>query len=241
MFRIFKKKTMFGPMVEFLKDHINQFQEKQDSIPSDIFDVTMFSLEEILGVYESMDILMQKKDYSGCIKLARSILENSINIQYIYKSDSENRAKNFKLKSMDGMAKKFKTLSEYTPEVIEMHDFFQEKLKEYTPEKRIREKFKELNLDDTYARSYVRLSEHIHPTYRSHRLDYTENRPYVEELKRTARADTCLITLMALEKICTKYDLDGGVMVIDDLGYKGIVFFGTNPKREEAKMKEFIK
>mgnify|MGYP003393233789 FL=1 len=226
---------MFGPMIEFLADHIQQFQEKRKSVPADVFDVTMFSLEEIFSVFESMDILIQKNDYSGCIKLARSVLENSINIQYIYKDDSESRAKNFKLKSLEGMVKKFKTLNTNTPEVIEMHDFFQEKLKEYSPEKKIREKFRELNMDATYSRSYVRLSDHVHPTYRSHRLDYAESGPYVEELKRTVRADTCLITLMALEKICTKYDLDGGVMVIDDLGYKGTVLFATNPKKIETE------
>jgi hypothetical protein len=48
---------------------------------------------------------------------------------------------------------------------------------------------------------------------------------------------TSLVTLMALEKVCTKYDLDGGMMRIDDPGYKGIVFFATNPKRQEEEKK----
>jgi len=233
MFNFLKKKTMFGPMRQMLADHLEQIGEKRKSIPEDVFDVTVFSIEEILSVFESMDILMQKGDYAGCIRLSRSILENSINLQYIYKEDVEKRAKNFKLAALNGLAKKFESLDDYTPEAKEMYGFFQEKLKEYEPEKRIRDKFKAVNSAAMYVRSYKRLSEHVHPTYRSHRLDYSENRPYIEELKRTVRADTCLITLIALERVCTKYDLDGGVMMIDDLGYKGTVLFATNPKKME--------
>lgn len=239
MFNFFKKKTMFGPMKQMLAAHLEQIAEKRDSISEDIFDVTIFTIEEILGVFESMDTLMQKRDYAGCIKLSRSILENSINLQYIYKEDIEKRAKNFKLASLGGMAKKFESLDEYTLEAKEMYEFFQEKLKEYTPEKSMRDKFKAVNSDATYVRSYRRLSEHVHPTYRSHKLDYSENRPYIEELRRTVRADTCLITLIALERVCSRYDLDGGIMMIDDLGYKGTVFFATNPKKAEEDMKNY--
>lgn len=232
MFNFLKKKTEFGPMKSMLMDHLRQINEKKSSIPEDVFDVTAFTLEEIIGVFDSMDILIAKDDFAGCIKLSRSILENSINLQYIYKEETQKRAKNFKLASLKGMARKFEALEEYTPEAKEMYEFFQEKLKEYEPEKNIREKFKAVNSDATYIRSYKRLSEHVHPTYRSHKLDYAENRPYIEELKRTVRSDTCLVTLMALEKVCTKYDLDGGVMMIDDPGYKGVVLFATNPKKQ---------
>lgn len=218
-------------MRQILSDHLGQLEEKRRSIPQDVFDVTMYTIEEIRSVFESMDILMQKGDYAGGIKLSRSILENSINLQYIYKEDLEKRAKNFKLDSLKKMARKFDPLDEYTPEVKEVKNFFKENLKEYVPEKPMWKKFKEVNSDEIYERSYRRISEHIHPTYRAYRLDYTENRPYIEELKRTVRADTGVITLIALEKVCTKYDLDGGEMVIDDLGYKGIVFFSTNPTK----------
>lgn len=228
---------MFGPMKQMLAAHLDQITEKRDSIPEDVFDVTVFTLEEILGVFESMDTLMQKRDYAGCIKLSRSILENSINLQYIYKQDTEKRAKNFKLASLKGMVRKFESLDEYTPEAREMYEFFQEQLREYEKEKHIREKFMEVNSDATYVRSYRRLSEHVHPTYRSHKLDYSENRPYIEELRRTVRADTCLIALIALERVCSRYDLDGGLMMIDDLGYKGTIFFATNPKKAEEDMK----
>ena len=84
MFNLFKKEQFFE-IRSILVDHLKQLKEKKDSIPEDVFDVTEFSLEEILKVFQSMDILMKKGDFEGCIKLSRSILENSINLQYIYK------------------------------------------------------------------------------------------------------------------------------------------------------------
>lgn len=241
MFNFFKKKTKFYAVKLFLIDHLKQLEERKSSIPEDIFDVTKFSLENILDTFVSMDILIEKNDFEGCIKLSRSILENSINLQYIYKEDTEKRAKNFKLTSVKRLTEKFEVLDEYTPEAKEMNDFFMEKLKEYTSEKNMRDKFKAVNSDHTYIRSYKRLSEYIHPVYRPKKVDFNEPRPYALEMKRTVESDTCLVTLMALEVVCRKYDLDGGVMVIDDPGYKGVVLFATNPKREEAKMKEFTK
>lgn len=243
MFKYFKKKTKFNAIKSILIDHLKQLEGKRKSIPEDVFDVTKFSLEEIFGVFKSMDILMQKNDFEGCIKLSRSILENSINLQYIYKEDAEKRAKNFKLTSLKGLSRKFEALDEYTPEAKEMYDFFQEKLKCYEPEKNIRDKFKAVNSDAMYVRSYKRLSEFIHPVYRPQRVDFSENRPFVMEMKRTVRSDTCLVTLMALERVCTKYDLDGGVMMIDDSEYKGVVFFATNPKKQEEieKLKKYQK
>ena len=98
----------------------------------------------------------------------------------------------------------------------------------------MREKSKAVNFEATYLRSYRRLSESVHPMYRHEKIDFSENRPFVAELKRTVRSDTCLLTLMALEKVCTKHDLDGGVMMINDPGYKGKVFFATNPKKQEG-------
>ncbi len=231
MLNFFKKKTEFGEMKLFIISHLKQLEEKKGSIPEDVFDVTKFSLEEILSVFESMDTLMAKNDFSGCIKLSRSILENSINLQYIYKEDIEKRAKNFKLSSIKILSDKFEGLDEINEEAKIMYDFFQKELKEYQPEKNIRGKFQSVNSDATYVRSYKRLSEFIHPVYRAKKVDFNEGRPYVMEMRRTVLSDTGLVTLIALEKVCKKYDLDGGIVMIDDLGYKGIIFFATNPNK----------
>lgn len=71
-------------------------------------------------------------------------------------------------------------------------------------------------------------------------MDFSENhRPYVLEMKKTVRSDTALVALMALEAVCARYDLEGGIMSIDEPGYKGTVFFATNRKRAEEEMKNF--
>lgn len=237
MFNFFKKKRNFVAMKLVITDHLKQLEEKRASIPEDVFDITKFSLEELLSTFESMDTLIKKRDYEGCIKLSRSILENSVNLRYIYKEDTEKRAKNFKLKSVQILSKKFESLEDPALEAKEMNDYFQELLKDYTPEKNMRDKFKEINSEATYIRSYKRLSEFVHPAYRPKKIDFSENRPYALEMKRTVRSDTCIVTLMALEAVCLKYDLDGGIVMVDEPGYIGKVFFATNPKRAEEDMK----
>lgn len=237
MFNFLKRKTEFTPIKSILIDHMRQLEEKKSSIPEDVFDATKFSIEEFVGIFESMDTLLNKNDFEGCMKLSRSILENSINLQYIYKENTEKRAENFKLTQVKGMTKKFEALDEYTPEAKEMYDLFKEKLKDYK-EPKIREKFTSVNSETQYLTSYQRLSEFIHPTYRPERINFNETRPFVENLKRIVRTDTCVITLMALEAVCLKYDLDGGIMVIDEPGYKGTLFFATNPKKAEEEMRK---
>jgi hypothetical protein len=236
MFNFLKKKTEFTQIKSILTDHMKQFEGKKSSIPEDIFDVTKFSIQEFISIFESMDTLIKNNDFEGCIKLSRSILETSINLQYIYKENMEKRAENFKLTQVKGMTKKFEALDEYTPEAKEMYDLFKEKLKGYK-EPKIREKFTAVNSEAQYLTSYQRLSEFIHPTYRAERINFNEKRPFVENLKRIVRADTCVITLMALEVVCLKYDLDGGIILIDEPGYKGTLFFATNPKKAEEYMK----
>jgi hypothetical protein len=237
MFNFFKKKRNFVAMKLVITDHLKQLEEKRASIPEDVFDITRFSFEELLSTFESMDTLIKKRDYEGCIKLSRSILENSVNLRYIYKEDTEKRAKNFKLKSVKILSKKFESLDDPAPEAKEMNDYFQELLKDYTPEKNMRDKFKEINSEATYIRSYKRLSEFIHPVYRHKKIDFNQNRPYALEMKRTVRSDTCLVTLTALAVVCVRYNLDGGIVMIDEPGYIGKVFFATNPKKAEEDMK----
>lgn len=237
MFNLFKKNNRQDDIKEikgFLNIHLSQLIKAKDKIPDDVFDVTKFSLEEILSTFKSMGFLMMKNDFEGCIKLSRTILESAINLRYIYKEDTEQRAKNFKTASIKNLSKKFELLEEHTPEAKEMNDYFQKLLKDYNLDKKVvRDKFKEVNSDSTYVRSYKRLSEYIHPTYRPQKVNFNEDSPYVLEMKRTVRSDTCIMTLMALMDVCTKYDLDGGIMVIEEPEYKGTVFFSTNPKKME--------
>jgi len=237
MFDLFKKKTKFSAIKDLLKDHLKQLEDKKTLIPDDIFDVTKFSMEELLSTFESIDTLIIKNDFEGCAKLSRCILETSINLQYIYKEDTENRAKNFKLTSVKKLTDKFNSLEETTLEAEKMNDYFTGLLKDYEPEKNIRDKFKAVDSDSIYVRSYKRLSEYIHPVYRPQKIDFNENRPYINEIKRTIRSDTSLVTLTSLVDVCTKFDLDGGIMMIYDPEYKGFIYFATNPKKAQENMR----
>lgn len=239
MISLFKKNSRaadIGEIRSFIRDHRNVFTKLEGKIPDDVFDVTCFFFDEILDIYESMEILMQKNHFRGCLPMARLLLENSINLQYIYKQDTEERAKQYKLKSASSYYKRFSTLNDPAPEYQELKKIFEEKLKEYVPNKMtLKEKAKEVNLHSTYKDSYARLSGYVHSEYKGSR-DLSEARPYNDYLRRMVFSDTLLVTLDALKSICEKYDLDGGVMIIDDPGYKGVVFFATNPKKQEETL-----
>jgi len=240
MFNFFKKNQHSEDLKQiksFLRAHLNQLIDAKAKVPQDIFDVTKFFLEENLDFYESMDILIQKNHFRGCIPIARSIFENSINLQYIYKQDTEQRAKNFKLASMSAFLKRWQSMKEYTPEAEEMKAFMENEIKNYVPDnKTLKQKADEVGVQSSYKDVYKRLSEYVHSGYKSKR-DFDDGRPYTIYLKRIVFSDTLIVTLEALKKVCEMYDLDGGVMVIDDPGYKGVLLYATNPKREEEKMK----
>lgn len=239
MFNFKRKKKNFVAMEDILQEHLKQLNEKKESMPQDVFDITRFSIEEFISCFKSMQTLIKSKDYEGCLKISRPILETSANIRYIFKGDAENRAKNFKIKSVKNLSDRMSSLSdeEYTVEIRELNDYFQEILKDYVPEKNIREKFKEAQMEETYLRSYKRLSEFVHPVYKTEKIDFEVERPYTTELKRTVEVDTCLITLEALKDICVKYDLDGTISMIDNPGYKALILFATNPKKAKERQK----
>lgn len=236
MFNLFKKNNKEDDIEEikkFLTMHLSQLIKAKDKIPEDVFDVTKFFIEENLDIYESMNILMSKNHFRGCIPLSRSILENSINLQYIYKEDTEQRAKNFKLASMDSFLKRYNDFEDNSPQYKEMKNVFENQLKYYVKDrKNIKEKFEEVNSHLFYKEAYKRLSGYVHSEYKINR-DFTENRPYNNYLKRLVFTDTLLVTLEALKVVCEKFDLDGNFMVIDDLDYNRTIFFSTNPKKME--------
>lgn len=102
MFTFFKKNSRVADIRKvksFIHGHKQEFASHKDQVPHDIFDVTNCFFDEVLDIYESMEILMRKHHFRGCLPMARLLLEISINLQYIYKQDTEERAKQFKLKS----------------------------------------------------------------------------------------------------------------------------------------------
>ncbi|MCB9818381.1 hypothetical protein H6787_02740 [Candidatus Nomurabacteria bacterium] len=245
MFGFFNKpsrKKDLKAVKDFLIAHFQQIYSAKDRIPPDVFDVSMFFITEAIQLFDSIDILSRKNHLRGCLPIARTIMEISINLQYIYRKDVEQRAKLFKLDSMYEMRRKGDSIedeSKDNPVYQEYMKKLDEELKDYKKEKKtIYEKAAEVNMKSFYVSTYRRLSEYVHSGYRPAR-DFDEEGPYNDFLKRVVFTDTVMFMLMGLKSVCEEYDLDGGFMVIDDPGYKGIVFFSTNPKKEEERSKAY--
>jgi hypothetical protein len=245
MFGIFNKpsrKKDLKAVKGFLIDHFQQLHNAKDRIPQDVFDVSAFFITEAIQLFDSIDILTRKNHFRGCLPIARTIMEISINFQYIYKQDIEKRAKNFKLDSMLEMKRKGDSVADESvnnPAYQEYMSKIADELKDYKKVKKtVYEKAKETNMESSYISTYRRLSEYVHSGYQPVR-DFDEKGPYNDFLKRVVYSDTVMFIMMGLKSMCEQYDLDGGFMVIDDPGYKGIIFFSTNSKKEEERNKAY--
>lgn len=243
MISLFKKSSRqkdFKEIGEFLVNHLKQLHDSKENIPEDVFDVSSFFITESIQLFDSIDILTRKNHFRGCLPLARTLMEISINFQYIYKEDIEQRAKNFKLDSLFEMKRKGDSIADESrnhPQYQYYMDKINAELKDYKREKKsVYEKAKELNMESTYQNAYRRLSEYVHSGYKPPQ-DFDEEGPYYAFLKRTVFSDTAILILFGLKSMCEKYDLKGGYMVIDKPDYIGTLFLSTNPKREEERGK----
>lgn len=231
---------------KFLRSHLDEFKSKEKSIPDDVFDATVFLLEEILDMYESITTLYKKDHFRSCIVLARSILENSINLRYIYQKDTEKRAKNFKLFSLREYLKRADKVENMPADAKEFLDFLKEQTENYQPAgtnqsywdgKTIRDKSLELKSETIYD-MYRHLSNYLHSKYQGNR-NLSVERPYNDFLRKLVFKDILVHTLQALVAICERFDLDGGIMILHDYPQHGhVLFFATNPKRREAEMED---
>ena len=83
-----------------LERHLAQLRNKKAEVQEDIFDVTAYLLEENIDLYQSIITLYKQEHFRSCLILVRNVLENFVNLQYIYANDAEKRAKNYRLYSM---------------------------------------------------------------------------------------------------------------------------------------------
>lgn len=231
---------------KFLRSHIDEFKSKEKEIPADVFEASVFLLEEILDMYESISTLYRRDHFRSCIILARTILENSINLRYIYQSDTEKRAKNFKLFSLREYLNRADKVENTPKEAKEFLDFLRQETLHYQPSgtnqgywdgKSIRDKALSLKSETVYD-MYRHLSNYLHSKYRGNR-NLSVERPYNDFLRKLVFKDILVHTLQALTDMCLKYDLEGGIMIMHDYPQQGhVLLFATNPKRREAEMKD---
>ena len=97
---------------DFLRYWLQDFKTYEEQMSPVLFRVTSFIIRENIEIYSSIITLRKKHHFLSCLILGRSILENSVNLQYIYRQDTEQRAKNFDLFAMSGYANRAGKLKE---------------------------------------------------------------------------------------------------------------------------------
>ncbi len=228
----------------FLANHLKEWDKRKKDIPHDVFQTTRFILENSIDAYESISVLYKQKHYESCIILARTILENSVNLKYIYQKDLEKRARNFAIFPMKSWVEKSKQFDDI--DMIgktELINAMKKKLETYLPSgnnrnhwdgRNIKELFEEVGLMKFYTEGYSRLSGFTHSNFKGS-VDLHENRPYITFIRKFIFVDILVVTLEALKSMNEKYDLLDGVMIIEDYPHIGATFFfSVNNKRTEG-------
>jgi len=226
---------------DLLDKHLKEWTRRKDDIPVDIFDATRFILETLVDSYGAVHTLYGKKHLDSCIVLARTILENSVNLKYIHQKDSERRAKNFIIFPMKLWLKRTKNLDD--ADAIKNSEVLlniKRITEEYNPTgdrtdhwdgKKIRDLFDELKLTPVYTEGYSRLSGYIHPHFKKG-IDMHTKRPYYDFIRKFIFKDILVVTLETLKTINEKYDLLEGVVILGDYPRKReVLFFSINNKK----------
>ncbi len=227
----------------FLEAHLKELGNRKDDIQIDIYDATRFILETLIESYAALHTLYSKKHIESCIVLARTILENGVNLKYIHidNNKSEQRARNFILYPLKTWLTRSKNFTE--EELFAQEELFtraKRELEGYKPAgnnknhwdgRTVKDLFTETNLTSFYTEGYSRLSGFIHPEYKGG-IDIHTQRPYFDFIKRFIFQDILLVSLESLKIINERYDLLEGGMIIRDYPKKGILFvFSVNNKK----------
>lgn len=220
----------------FLGAHLKELVSRKADIQPDIYDATRYILQTLIESYDSIHTLYDNKHMESCIILARTVLENAVNLKYIHQdeSKSEQRARNFILYPMKPWLERSKNFPEEELKAKEeLFTGIKKELEKYKPEgnnknhwdgRTVKEVFEETHLISFYTEGYSRLSGFIHPHYKSG-IDMHTERPYFDFIRRFIFADILVVSLEALKMINERYDLLEGGMIIEDYPKKGIVFF----------------
>lgn len=214
---------------KLLRVHIVELERNQKNIPNDIFEVTHFLLQENFDTYNSVILLYKKNDYRSCLILARSIIENSVNLQYIYKENIEKRALNYKLYSLKVYLERVRNLKKVDERLAKTSALFKEELQKYSPSgensyhwdgKSVKKILDDLDQKVIYHEFYSRMSSYVHAQFKNNR-DLRAKRPYNDFLKKLICNDCALTVLESLRSINNKYNLQEGVVIIKDYPNEG--------------------
>lgn len=225
---------------KFLSQYLEDFLRVKDKVEPDLFEATRFLLQENIDMYASIIELHKKGHFLSCLILGRSILENSINLQYIYRADSEQRAKNFTLYGLMQYKRRMEELKITSEGQIELMKAIGEKLKDYKPSgeskyhwdgKSISKLFTELNLKSLYPSLFGRLSGFTHGSFGNR--NFNQDRPYIQLLRGLFTRELFLVVLESLRVVSERFDMEPAIICIDDFPIGATTLFSTNPKKSE--------
>ena len=210
----------------------------RERVQGDLYDVTVFLLKENIDIYAAMAILMQKDHFRSCISLARSLLENAVTLRWVYEKDSEKRAKNLKDMSRYSYLERTRKLKSVPPEYKELLKTYEKLLEGYDPKSRVSMKamFDELGYGKAYEEWYGRLSEYTHSRYRSN-TDFNEVWPFTTFMRRLVFTDVLVLIFEFLKAATECFDLEGGVILIEDYPHDNAdLFYKFYPRKSEKLM-----
>lgn len=217
---------------KLVRDHANELNNRKD-IPLDVSEVIIFLLEETIDVYESIATLYKKGHMRSCVILSRSLFENAINLRYILKENTEQRAVNYKLFSLESYLKRVKNYKEDFPGKEVLLTGFDKISKKRVPEgprkghwdgKSLKEICAELKCDSLYSQFYSRLSGYIHSQYQSTR-DLKSETKYNQYIKKLVFQHLFVLILETLKVLNNKYNILEGGAVIEDYPETGTTLF----------------
>ena len=221
--------------------HLNELVSRRKEINEDLFEVTAFLLDEIADALSAI-VTLKKDHLKSSIMISRYILENCINLLYIYKEDSEKRALNYRafpakilLKRMEQNQENDKRIKGEIPKVKELADKFcpSGSSNNYWDGLSVKKIMEDLNLESMYNDWYVRMSAYIHPQYRGSKITANDKGEYVKFLKDMVFKDLNVPILYSLRAINKKFDLlEGGAIIENYPKEKSTLIFSINEHRE---------
>jgi len=233
----------FKKITKCQEAHLKELLKRKSNIQSDVFDATRFILEEGIDFYKSLIVLFNKGHIQSCLLMARPIVENAIDLQYIFQKDTEKRAKNYILHPVVSSIDKLKE-SEDLPgkdKVIEWLEQLKSELNKsggqntYWDGKNFKKICEELNQGAIYELWYTRLSKYIHSQYKGER-GLERKGPYTDFIKRFISQDIMILTLGSLKAINEKYNLLEGRVVIKNYPHENaVLIFSISSKETDEK------
>jgi len=236
----------FGQIIKLHEMELKELFGKKNEIDSNIFDSTEFVLREVIELYKSIIVLMENNLIQPCLLIARPIVENCINLLYIYQRDTEQRSKNFLRHPGCSLLKDLEEAKEDAPgknKMIEGLKVLNDQIKrsgenkKYWDGKNFKTMCAELGEEEIYKMWYTRLSKYTHSQYKNRSI---RKGPYAQFIDDLLTKKIMLLSLQALKSINEKYNLLEGGMVFKNYPRKGeiLIFSISSKKIEEQTSKQ---